>query len=108
MHLEANLNLTLYMSRSIQAHYLIKIGRPRNPKAIGPLIMENKVFKGFYHIWSWRPSWSCDQDHLNKVSFPILTNIQLKCVFNLPSGFGGDEVLFENVDVWTTELLVYY
>ena len=21
-------------------------------------------FKGFYHIWAWRPSWSCDLDHL--------------------------------------------
>ena len=27
-------------------------------------------FKGFYHIWAWRPSWSCDLDHLNKLSFP--------------------------------------
>ena len=22
----------------------------------------------FYHIWTWRLSWSCDQDHLNKLS----------------------------------------
>ena len=22
----------------------------------------------FYHIWSWRPSWSCDR--LTKISFP--------------------------------------
>ena len=28
-------------------------------------------FKGFYHIWAWRPSWSCDLDHLYKHSFPI-------------------------------------
>ena len=20
-------------------------------------------FKGFYHIWAWWPSWSCDLDH---------------------------------------------
>ena len=20
----------------------------------------------FYPIWAWRPSWSCDQDHLSK------------------------------------------
>ena len=20
----------------------------------------------FYHIWAWRPSWSCDQDIVNK------------------------------------------
>ena len=28
-------------------------------------------FKGFYHIWAWRPSWSCDLDHLYKLSFPL-------------------------------------
>ena len=26
--------------------------------------------KGFYHIWAWWPSWLCDQDHVNKFSFP--------------------------------------
>ena len=28
-------------------------------------------FKGFYHIWVWRPSWSCDRDHLYKLSFHL-------------------------------------
>ena len=28
------------------------------------------VVLGFYHILTWRPSWSCDQDHLSKLSFP--------------------------------------
>ena len=28
-------------------------------------------FKGFYHKWAWRPSWSCDLDHLYKLSFPL-------------------------------------
>ena len=28
-------------------------------------------FKVFYHIWAWRPSWSCDLDHLYKLSFPL-------------------------------------
>ena len=27
--------------------------------------------KGFYHIWAWRPSWSCDPDAANKISFPL-------------------------------------
>ena len=22
-------------------------------------------FEGFYHIWAWLPSWSCDQHHIN-------------------------------------------
>ena len=21
-------------------------------------------FEGFYHIWTWLPSWSCDQHHI--------------------------------------------
>ena len=28
-------------------------------------------FEGFYHIWAWRPSWSCDLDHLHKLSFSL-------------------------------------
>ena len=39
-------------------------------KVIGLLVPEKKIFLGFYHIWPWRPSWSCDQDHLSKLSFP--------------------------------------
>ena len=27
-------------------------------------------FLSFYHIWPWRPPWSCDQDYFNKLSFP--------------------------------------
>ena len=30
---------------------------------------EEEDFKGFYHIWAWLPSRSCDQDQLNKLSF---------------------------------------
>ena len=26
--------------------------------------------KGFSHIWAWRPSWSCDQHHIIRFSFP--------------------------------------
>ena len=29
-----------------------------------------EVFYGFYHIWAWWPSWSCDQNHLSKLLFP--------------------------------------
>ena len=25
----------------------------------------------FYHIWAWRPSWSCDLVHLYKLLVPI-------------------------------------
>ena len=26
-----------------------------------------KILKGFYQIWAWRPSWSCDLNILNKI-----------------------------------------
>ena len=24
-----------------------------------------------FDIWAWRPSWSCDPDAANKISFPL-------------------------------------
>ena len=33
-------------------------------------VLEKKIFKGFYHIWAWRPSWSTNRDHFSKLSFP--------------------------------------
>ena len=30
-----------------------------------------EYFLGFYHIWTWRPSWSCELDHLYNFSFPL-------------------------------------
>ena len=32
---------------------------------------EEDCLKGFYHIWAWRPSWSCDQNIANKISMPL-------------------------------------
>ena len=29
-----------------------------------PLGSGEEDFKGFYHIWAWQPSWSCDLDYL--------------------------------------------
>ena len=39
-------------------------------KIIGLMVLE-KIFKGFYHIWAWQPSWSCDLDNLYKLLFPL-------------------------------------
>ena len=41
-------------------------------KITGLMVPEKNIFKGFYHIWVWQPSWSCDLDHLYKFSFPLL------------------------------------
>ena len=34
-----------------------------------PLVLE--ILKVFYHVWAWRPSWSCDSDVANKLSSPL-------------------------------------
>ena len=39
---------------------------------------EEDFLKGFYHIWAWRPSWSCDPDAANKLSFPLPKEDQQK------------------------------
>ena len=33
-------------------------------------VLEKKIFKGFYHIWPWWPSWSMDRNHFSNLSFP--------------------------------------
>ena len=59
--------------------------------------------KAFYHIWAWRPSWSCDQDHFNILFHPIIKNHHMKFEFNVVSE------VFENVDErLKQESLVYY
>ena len=29
---------------------------------------KEEILEGFYHIWDWKPSWSCDLEHLNNFS----------------------------------------
>ena len=31
--------------------------------------VEDDFLKGFYHIWAWRSSWSCDQHPVIRFSF---------------------------------------
>ena len=38
---------------------------------IGPPAPEKKIFEGFYPIWAWRPSWSCDQHHVIRFFFTL-------------------------------------
>ena len=58
---------------------------------IGPTVPEKKSLKGFYHIWAWRPSWSCDTDAAKKLSFP-LPNFHIEFGFDWPSSFGGEDL----------------
>ena len=39
-------------------------------KIIGCPVLEQKIFKRFYHIWACRPSWSYDHNHLKELSLP--------------------------------------
>ena len=52
--------------------------------------------KGFYYIWVWRPSWSCDPDAVNKILFPLPKalpkRLHIKFGFDWPSSFGGEDV----------------
>ena len=91
-------DLTLSRSRSTKDHYLNKLGRPYIPNATYQVPRSSafwfwrRFLKGFYHIWARRPSWSCDQDHLNKPRSPDLRSLDMKFEFNWPSGFRGEDV----------------
>ena len=61
---------------------------------------EEAFFLGFYHIWAWRPFWSCDQERLNKLLLPHPKEAPL---WNLASigPVVSEEKMFENVDIHT-------
>ena len=50
--------------------------------------------KGFYHIWAWRPSWSCDPDAANKISFPLSRRLHINLALISPA---VSEKMFEIV-----------
>ena len=49
--------------------------------------------KGFYHIWAWRPSWSCDQHHVIKFSFFVPESFHTNLVQN--GTVVSEKILFE-------------
>ena len=55
-------------------------------------VLEKKILKGVYHVWAGQPSWSCDKDHLNKLSFQCPTESPYETEFNWPSSFRGENV----------------
>ena len=48
---------------------------PRFVKIRQP-VSEKKSFECFYHIWTRRPSWSCDMDYLRTYRFPLPIDAQ--------------------------------
>ena len=51
---------------------------------------EKKIFKSFYHIWAWWPSWSCDLYHLYNFLSHFLGKLHIKFWLDWPSGFRED------------------
>ena len=43
--------------------------------------------KGFYHIWAWQASWSCDHYHINKFSFLCTLNLTFKILLKMAQWF---------------------
>ena len=79
-------------------------------KVIGLLVPEKKTCLGFYHIWPWWPSWSCDQDHLSKLLFPYPIETPYEIWLWLAQCFLGRRYL-KSVDDdirRTTEVYLYY
>ena len=35
-------------------------------------LLERRFLKSFYHIWTWQPSWSCDQHYVDEFLCPQL------------------------------------
>ena len=65
-------------SRSTQGHHLNKLWWAGVTNATYQVSWKSvhrfgrrRFLKGFYHIWAWRPCWSCDPDAANKLSSPL-------------------------------------
>ena len=59
-------------------------------KVIGFLVPKKEMFQGFYHIRAWKPSWSCEPEHLNNIH--PNRRLHMKFGFKWPSVFLGKEV----------------
>ena len=61
--------------------------------------LEKKIFKGFYHIWAWQPSWSMEGDILAIFCSPNLRRLHMN--LSKIGSAGSEEKSFENVNGWT-------
>ena len=105
----SNMNTHTRTSRNQYVPHFFKVGgitiMGRSPKCyipsfveIGPPVLEKKIFKGFYHIWAWQPSWSCDLDHLYKLSFPLPNEVPHKIWLGLVKRFSQRRRRLKTVD----------
>ena len=63
---------------------------------------EDFYFKGFVHIWAWRPSRSCDLDHKYKLSFPFPKGDSTYSLALIDQAV-SEEKMFEIVNVRRTD-----
>ena len=57
---------------------------------------EEDFFKGFYHIWGWRPSWSCDLDHSYKLWFNLSNGGSTYNLALISLAVSEEKKIFEN------------
>ena len=75
MHTEVNLTLPQKGQTLIYDHHFSNFGRLPSRWFVqrfslkASFVLEKKIFKGFYHIWAWWPSWSMDSNHFSNQSF---------------------------------------
>ena len=62
-----------------------------------------KIFKGFYHIWAWWPSWSMDGNHFSNLSFPCPREAPNENGAKLAQGLQRRSHLKMLTDGWTDE-----
>ena len=65
-----------------------------------PASSREEDFSGFYHIWAWWPSWSCDLDFAIKLSLPLPMDTPHKISVCLAKWFQRKKSL---KSVWTTD-----
>ena len=65
------------VSRSPKCHVLWKIVH----------WYQRRFLKGFYHIWAWRPSCSCDLQYFSRIHFYVPESLLTKFDSKWPSSF---------------------
>ena len=74
-------------NRYNQVPHLTEDTNGKVPRSSAFWFWRRRFLKGFYHNRVWRSSWSCNQDHLNKLSFPRTKGSQFEIWVKLSQWF---------------------
>ena len=69
-------------SFQLKKTHLNALGGKFDLDILSPKVTSLLVLESFNHNLAWQPSWSCDQDNLNKLWFPHPRDSPLKFEFN--------------------------